>query len=150
MKSKYTTRSVSCLLPRSAAVIVFTQKTDTILSDICNFSVVVQNYLKSAPIGNTLTYKVRKQQTQFDKEFETQLKTFLSFISHNWKFSVYHSLIALFEPRHNKTNKMSVRPAKTQISLGMQAATSSIPTSGTFFRGDLVMKNFLRSFSLFR
>ena len=35
-------------------------------------------------------------------------------------------------------------------SLGMQAAQSSIPTSGTFFRGDLVMKTFLRPFSLFR
>ena len=34
-------------------------------------------------------------------------------------------------------------------SLGMQAAPSSIPTSGTFFRGDLVMKTFLH-FSLFR
>ena len=34
--------------------------------------------------------------------------------------------------------------------LGMQAAPSSIPTSGTFFRGDLVMKTFLRPFSLFR
>ena len=35
-------------------------------------------------------------------------------------------------------------------SLGMQAAPSSIPTSGTFLRGDLVMKTFLRPFSLFR
>ena len=35
-------------------------------------------------------------------------------------------------------------------SLGMQAAPSSIPTSGTFFRGDLFMKIFLRPFSLFR
>ena len=35
-------------------------------------------------------------------------------------------------------------------SLGMQAAPSSIPTSGTFFCGDLVMKTFLRPFSLFR
>ena len=35
-------------------------------------------------------------------------------------------------------------------SFGMQAAPSSIPTSGTFFRGDLVMKTFLRPFSLFR
>ena len=35
-------------------------------------------------------------------------------------------------------------------SLGMQAAPSSIPTSGTFFRGDLAMKTFLRPFSLFR
>ena len=32
--------------------------------------------------------------------------------------------------------------------LGMQAAPSSIPTSGTFFGGDLVMKKFLRPFSL--
>ena len=30
------------------------------------------------------------------------------------------------------------------------AGQSSIPTSGTFFRGDLVMKTFLRPFSLFR
>ena len=35
-------------------------------------------------------------------------------------------------------------------SLGMQAAPSSIPMSCTFFRGDLVMKTFLRPFSLFR
>ena len=35
-------------------------------------------------------------------------------------------------------------------SLGMQAAPSLIPTSGTFFRGDLVMKTFLRPFSFFR
>ena len=34
--------------------------------------------------------------------------------------------------------------------LGMQAAQNSIPTPGTFFRGDLVMKTFLRPFSLFR
>ena len=34
--------------------------------------------------------------------------------------------------------------------LGMQAARSSIPTSGAFFREDLVMKKFLRPFSLFR
>ena len=34
-------------------------------------------------------------------------------------------------------------------SLGMQAAPSSIPMSGTFFCGDLVMKTFLRPFSLF-
>ena len=34
--------------------------------------------------------------------------------------------------------------------LGMQAAPSSILTSGTFFHGDLVMKKFLQPFSLFR
>ena len=31
--------------------------------------------------------------------------------------------------------------------IGMQAAPGSIPTSGTFFRGDLVMKKLLRPFS---
>ena len=35
-------------------------------------------------------------------------------------------------------------------SLGMQATPSSIPMSGTFFRGDLVMKRFLPPFSLSR
>ena len=30
------------------------------------------------------------------------------------------SLKILFEPRHDKTNKMSVRPAKTQISLDIR------------------------------
>ena len=35
------------------------------------------------------------------------------------------------------------------LPLGMQAAPSSIPTSGTFYRGDLVMKRFLWPFSLF-
>ena len=34
--------------------------------------------------------------------------------------------------------------------LGMQVARSSIPTAGTFFRGDLVMKKLLRPFALFR
>ena len=29
-----------------------------------------------------------------------------------------------FEPRHDKTNKMSVRPAKTQISLGIRLVWS--------------------------
>ena len=31
---------------------------------------------------------------------------------------------ASYEPRHNKTNKMSVRPAKTQISLGIRPVWS--------------------------
>ena len=34
--------------------------------------------------------------------------------------------------------------------LGMQAASSSIPTSGTLFRGDLFTKKNLQPFSLFR
>ena len=28
--------------------------------------------------------------------------------------------LCVFEPRHDKTNKVSVRPAKTQISLGIR------------------------------
>ena len=32
---------------------------------------------------------------------------------HNWKY------VLIFEPPHDKTNKMRVRPAKTQISLGI-------------------------------
>ena len=30
------------------------------------------------------------------------------------------ALETVYEPRHDKTNKMSVRPAKTQISLGIR------------------------------
>ena len=32
--------------------------------------------------------------------------------------------IVIFEPRHDKTNKVSVRPAKTQISLGIRPVSS--------------------------
>ena len=32
--------------------------------------------------------------------------------------------LGLYEPRHDKTNKMSVRPAKTQISLGIRPVWS--------------------------
>ena len=38
-------------------------------------------------------------------------------------FIMVHKLKA-YEPRHNKTNKMSVRPAKTQISLGIRPVWS--------------------------
>ena len=43
-----------------------------------------------------------------------------------------------------------LRPGAEASSLDMQAARSLIPTSGTFFRGDLAMKTFLRPFFLFR
>ena len=39
-------------------------------------------------------------------------------------FSHDEAQFVLYEPRHDKTNKMSVRPAKTQISLGMASAQS--------------------------
>ena len=32
----------------------------------------------------------------------------------------------LYEPRHDKTSKMSVRPAKTQISLGIRLTVRSV------------------------
>ena len=34
--------------------------------------------------------------------------------------SHYDLMKASYEPRHDKTNKMTVRPAKTQISLGIR------------------------------
>ena len=52
---------------------------------------------------------------------------------------------------HSYSNILSGAVARLKACpLGMQAAPSSIPMSGTFFRGDLVMKRFLRPFSLFR
>ena len=35
-----------------------------------------------------------------------------------WLMAIQNSRLK-YEPRHNKTNKLSVRPAKTQISLGI-------------------------------
>ena len=64
------------------------------------------------------------------------------------------NLVEWFTRNHMKANPDIFRPGAVARSgaspLGMQAAPSSIPTSGTFFRGDLVMKTFLRPFSLFR
>ena len=65
-----------------------------------------------------------------------------------WFWHLGHTTI-----KNNKTTCEPRRPGAVAwseaSSLGMQAAPSSIPTSGTFFRGDLVMKTFLRPFSLF-
>ena len=60
---------------------------------------------------------------------------------------------SLYAPSHDKTNKMVCAPSEDSdqpglgavarseaCPLGMQAAPSSIPTSGTFFRGYVVMK----------
>ena len=41
----------------------------------------------------------------------------------HWNVSVY-DFVELFEPRHDKTNKVTVRPAKTQISLGIRSVWS--------------------------
>ena len=40
------------------------------------------------------------------------------------KVDALEPLGSSFEPRHDKTNKMSVRPAKTQISLGIRPGSS--------------------------
>ena len=48
--------------------------------------------------------------------------TFHSLLS-SPNLTVYYNVAVLnatFEPRHDKTNKVSVRPAKTQISLGIR------------------------------
>ena len=80
---------------------------------------------------------------------------------------IFHSIFCSFEKRFTCTDlKININAicsfsfykqmlpgavARSEASsLGMQAAPSSIPTSSTFFRGDLVMKAFLRPFSLFR
>ena len=41
-----------------------------------------------------------------------------------WNLPLRMHLSGLFEPRHDKTDKMSVRPAKTQISLGIRPVWS--------------------------
>ena len=41
-----------------------------------------------------------------------------------YMFYSFSLLIPVFEPRHDKTNKMSLRPAKTQISLGIRPVWS--------------------------
>ena len=43
------------------------------------------------------------------------------------------------EPRHDKTNKMSVRPAKTQISLGIRPVSSESSLSAWRNLGSLVI-----------
>ena len=55
----------------------------------------------------------------------------------------------MIEPGHTKAYKPGAVARSEASWLGMQAAPSSVPTSGTFFHGDLVMKT-LRPFSFFR
>ena len=72
-------------------------------------------YLKSCILkvyniiyGNSLLnmyYKVKHQSDVFKVYFA---KRYL------------HRFLCAFEPRHDKTNKVTVRPAKTQISLGIR------------------------------
>ena len=42
----------------------------------------------------------------------------------HWNFEQYNSMMLTNEPQHDKTNKLTVRPAKTQISLGIHPVWS--------------------------
>ena len=53
-----------------------------------------------------------------------------------WK-SMFYPLNTSFEPRHDKTNKMAVRPAKTQISLGIRPVWSESSLSALRKLGSL-------------
>ena len=44
--------------------------------------------------------------------------------SHPWSVSTLFASLSASETRHDKTNKMSMRPAKTQISLGIRPVRS--------------------------
>ena len=56
--------------------------------------------------------RLQTVQTQIRLQIvQTQIRLLLSFLLH---------FLDTFEPRHDKTNKMTVRPTKTQISLGIQ------------------------------
>ena len=80
------------------------------------------------------------------KTLAPYIKSCLTTGLHTFKKSYFY-----FNHKHSPCTWPGAAVAQSEAcSLGMQAASSSIPTSGTFFRGDLVMKTFLRSFSLFR
>ena len=51
-----------------------------------------------------------------------------TYMSHSTKVGKFLSLpkICLYEPRHDKTNNVVVRPAKTQISLGIRQSDQSL------------------------
>ena len=68
-------------------------------------------------------------------------------LAEQWGWATSSRNISYGAPLHRQPGAVARSEAS---SIGMQAAPSSIPTSSTFFRGDLVMKTFLRPFSLFR
>ena len=47
-------------------------------------------------------------------------------LEHSLKFVFLSLMLDITEPRHDKTNKMTVRPAKTQISLGIHPNWSEL------------------------
>ena len=54
----------------------------------------------------------------FLREVSTRDSKSVNSVDHRFKSVILHCL--LNEPRHDKTNNMSVRSAKTQISLGIR------------------------------
>ena len=46
--------------------------------------------------------------------------TYLFCMAWKWNYSELHLPFSEYEPRHDKTNKVTVRPAKTQIGLGIR------------------------------
>ena len=52
-------------------------------------------------------------------------------------FFLYLYLVSWYEPPHDKTNKMSVRPAKTQISLGIRPVWSETSLSAWWKLGSI-------------
>ena len=73
----------------------------------------------------------------------------------SWRLGHEHISTAILSLPLIQEEQLSVTGARMctkyseACSLGMQAASSSIPTSGTSFRGDLVMETFLLPVSLF-
>ena len=68
--------------------------------------------------------------------------------SENWPLSLSHC--RYFDKSFTEIVWPGAVARSEACPLGMQMAPSSISTSGTFFRGDLVVKKFLRPYSLFR
>ena len=80
-----------------------------------------------------------------------QHKSFVSIINQSSILVSLYFWVCIILEVINVHNILPGAVARSEASsLGMQAAPSSIPTSSTFFRVNLVMKTFLRPFSLFR
>ena len=100
-----------------------------------------QCLFRSGPQTTAYPIPMHSQQIQLwhFRNIHQALKCMLLFCSYEYRFTG----LWLPMPVPGEEARFEACP------LGMQAAPSSIPTSGTFFRGDLVMKTFLRPFSLF-
>ena len=81
--------------------------------------------------GWTKVYKLEQTFTNWYKRL--QIGLFLRYIG-----LLFRSVI--FEPRHDKTNKMSVRPAKTQMSLGIRPVLSESSVSAWRKLGSLATR----------